>query len=614
MAMTRIRVGIQVVKPVVSVQVPAAGAGVQPATEQAKVKAVWQIPAAAISYVLMTLDAAVDYRGLNPVVKDVHYAIDLSSVAFTKAREEFLASADAIDHFDFGKGLTDVPATSDFKGFHLERLFEDLVDATDDLYGLADIDDEQTMFFAKSLPVDATYTSDTDSLSVGKNLFDSVPTSDVIDSRAVAKARTDTATTFDAKGFDLSRSISDAVDAGDEMNSLFSTDDGEVMLFNKTLPTDVAVAGDQLQPFNFGKRAADSASTADSKTAFVGKARADQFTTSDYRKADVSKALDDLPVTGDQLTSQLEKPLTDAASHADEADLLTGKALDSASTTADAIDYFDVGKAAQDVAVTSEGMLFSTSKKLNDVALPSEYLQYGFSTSRYDFGRLTEGPSSYFDYCDPSYFASSDYSGNGIPALAFAKARTDSARATDSTSYTMIYQRSLADSVATTDDFYGAANADDDQVMAFVKAQNDAASTSEVKSFTVGLTKADAAKFSDALGKLFGRTVVDAFITGDTKVLGTGKALADTPTTSDAISSRVTSKPLADAATKSDTAALALSRGRSDAIAVGDSSSRLAGKGLADPASTGDSGSLRMTDFCDVLYFTDVYVGTSRTF
>jgi hypothetical protein len=259
-------------------------------------------------------------------------------------------------------------------------------------------------------------------------------------------------------------------------------------------------------------------------------------------------------------------------------------------------------------------MLFSTSKKLDDVALPSEYLQYGFSTSRYDFGRLTEGPSSYFDYCDPGYFASADYSGNGIPALAFAKARTDSARATDSTSYTMIYQRSLADSVATTDDFYGAANADDDQVMAFVKAQNDAAFTSESKAFFVGLTKADLADFSDSLASLVGKPVADAFTTADASTRGVGKTLSDTAASSDAITSKVGTKSVADLVGKSDAAKVLFTTGRSDQFTVGDSSSRAPGKGLADLANTSDSGSLRMTDYCDVLYTSESYIGTSLTF
>lgn len=614
MANTRIRVGIQVANPVVSVQVPAAGAGVQPATEQARVSAVWQIPAASISYVLMTLDASVDYRGLNPVVRDVQFAVDVSSVAFTKARADFFAATDGIDTVAFGKRSTDAAVTSDFKGFHLERLFEDLVDATDDLYGLANIDDEQTMFFAKSLPADATFTSDTDSLSVGKRLLETVPSLDVINSLDVTKARADAATTSDVESFSLSRSIADAVDAGDELNASFLTDDGEVKLFNKTAAPDHVAASDELQPFDIGKQATDSASTSDDNDFDVSKALASQGQTTDYRFADVSKPLDDLAASSDQHASLLEKPLTDDAIHADEAVVETGKALDSASTTADAIDSFDFGKATADTAETSEDLLFSTGKALDDVALPTEQMQFAFSTSRFDFGRLTEGPGSFFDYCDPSYFASTDYSGNGIPVLDFSKAAADSADATDSSSYTMIYQRSLADSVTTTDDFYGATNADDDQVMAFVKAANDTASTSESQSFFVGLTKADLVDFSDSLAALVGKPVADAFTTVDSSARGVGKSLGDTAASSDAIASKVGTKPVADLVSESDAATVLFTTGRSDQFTVGDSSSRAPGKGLADSANTSDGGSLRMTDYFDVLYTSESYIGTSLTF
>lgn len=616
MALTRIRVGVQVARPAVSVQIPVAGSGVRVPAEQAKVKAFWTFPVAALSYIQIQAEAAVDYIGYNPVLKTPTFVIDTSSAAFHKMVDDGLLTDDGIDTVHFDKARQDIVLAVDVKGFYLERSFADEVDATDDLYGLANIDDEQTMFLAKSLPIDGVTTGDVDSLLVGKNLSDVTATDDHVDSFDMTKARTDDTTVSDVKGFSLERSIADTVDAGDEMNSLFSTDDGEVMLFNKSLAPDSASTGDDIDTVHFGKRSLDDAVTGDAATRDSSKALADVPRTTDYRVSDLQKAAEgDFALTGDQHTSFTEKPLEDAFLSTDEAVSLVGKAVEDQFAVADQLQPFDLGKSAEDVAATGDAIdKFDTSKALADDAYMADQYMADLSRIVGDIANMqTEGPNLWENYVEAGYFAA-EYVGDGIPAFDVSKLRNDSVGTSESWAYAAEYLRHLTDSVGVTDDFFGATNVDDDQTMLVVKALNDTPSTSEIKTFAVGVTKEDAAQFADSLATVFGKPAVDAFIAGDTQTKGTGKALTESSIALDAIDSRAIGKALSDTATKSDTAAISLLRGRSEAITVGDTSSRLAGKGLADPASTGDSGSLRMTDFCDVLYFTDVYVGTSRTF
>lgn len=102
-----------------------------------------------------------------------------------------------------------------------------------------------------------------------------------------------------------------------------------------------------------------------------------------------------------------------------------------------------------------------------------------------------------------------------------------------------------------------------------------------------------------------------------------GKALADSQSTSDAIGSFDIEKILSDTATLVDFASLSdgdgleyiLGKGITDATTdTTDSSTLSFDKALTEELAGTDAGALRMTDYADITYFAEDYVGSSRTF
>lgn len=168
---------------------------------------------------------------------------------------------------------------------------------------------------------------------------------------------------------------------------------------------------------------------------------------------------------------------------------------------------------------------------------------------------------------------------------------------------------------------------------------------------------ADSVAQVDAATKAFGKNLADVATLAEQISLGTSKSAADTQTLSDVIfiattfnrafadttsfadaTSFETGKVLADNITETDAASLAVTKLIADSLAMADSvvginftdteNDALAiddlgidddpawvlGKNLSETVSTSDSGLLIMQDYCDITYFAEDYVGTSRTF
>lgn len=121
------------------------------------------------------------------------------------------------------------------------------------------------------------------------------------------------------------------------------------------------------------------------------------------------------------------------------------------------------------------------------------------------------------------------------------------------------FGKNLSELLDSTDDFLGVANPDDDQTIFFTKSLISHATAAEVFSHSFTTSRAD------------------SFSPSDIVLLTASKALA-----SGAVNA--------------------------DSVVV------LAGKNILDAADAADAGSLRMTDYADISYFAQDYVGTSLSF
>jgi hypothetical protein len=505
------------------------------------------VPAALVSSVQIGILADTDPIGYNRFVKEFSVTTDYARVGFGKRATESVATADSTTYVLFKKGLNELKTTSEVRTFAISKSLADVVHPTDDFYGLANADDDETMTFGKSRS-DSVHPTDVRTSSLSKARTDSVAKADVQTS-AFGKRLTDANATADVRTASFQKSVADAVDAGDEFNASAITDDGEVMVF--------------------------------------GKSQFDSFTQSDSVSVQPEKGVDDSATTGDYLQP------------------------------------FDLGKGITDTPVTSELQAFDVAKPFSDNALTWDYNNVSVGLGVRDRVYYpAEGPNQYDTYALSYFF--DDYVREGFPAVSFSK--------------------SLTDTVRSTDDFYGVANADDDETMTFgkvltdlaqpteylrysvAKALADAAASSDIRTSDIGKSRSDTVTKSDTANKDSGKSLADTFGKSDIVVRTAGKGLSDTASTTE-IQAFAFSKSLLDSvhptddflgvANADDDEVMSLGKVVTDSFTKSDSVSLTPGKGLADSVSKSDSGTLVWTDYWDINYTvttSGVFVGNSRTF
>lgn len=247
---------------------------------------------------------------------------------------------------------------------------------------------------------------------------------------------------------------------------------------------------------------------------------------------------------------------SDAFLAQDAVALLTAKPFTDAQTTADQL-VAALAKALTDLLSTSDEALLDTAKPLADTALTADIAT-----------KAVDKP------VDADFATAADDVG-----LTAAKPFQDITSVTEgpavgqnyagSTYFAEDYVRegfpirdfykAVSDTLDATDDFLGVANVDDDQIIFFGKSRMDHVVTSEV----------------------FSR----AFTTART-----------------------------DGVSPTDVVLLATSRPAASAFGVADFTVKTIGKTPADTATSADAGALRMTDYADISYFAQDYVGTAFSF
>ena len=320
---------------------------------------------------------------------------------------------------------------------------------------------------------------------------------------------------------------------------------------------------------------------------------ADNAAISDAQLKAISKAFVELLGAIDTVSKELGKGVTESLTTLDVYVHAVDKQLTEALAAIEQVSKGLEQAPKFDSASVSDDAVWAASKEFSET-----------------FGQR-EGPFVGQNYVDPTYLAE-DYVLDGNPIKLLTKV--------------------IVDLLGVTDDFYGVANVDDDQIIVFGKSLLDMPVTSDQanKSFsrtgvasaavatdsaavTTGKTLADVLSKSDILVRDVGKSLADSANTADSETLAVSKTLADSAVFSDFLVTS-TAKALQDTALLSDLAAKNLSRNRSDSVTIVEVSSREPGKGLSDSAATSESGLLRKTDYADITYFAEDYVGSSLTF
>ena len=478
------------------------------------------IPAASLSYTFFVLDVAVDSIGYNKFVHDVTVTGDVAVLGVSKTFTESQAVADETTYLLFKKGNLEELHTAEVRSFSIQKALSDVVATTDDFFGLANADDDQTMVFSKTLPVDYQVVSDSVDVAAGKRFADALSKDDS-QTLEVDKGLTENlGTTEELPTFDIQKQVDDVVDAGDEFNAVATTDDGEVMVFGKTLADEWTYSDSvSVQPEKVFADTVDHP-TDQIDTIEVGKGIEDVQVTSEDMLFDTSKALEDLPTTSEQVSFGIGYTIQNWANQGEGPNFYdtyaSGYFLETYAL--EGFPMLDIVKGLSDtvhatddffgVANTDDEEVMQFGKTLGEVFHYSDQANLGYTKPLVDLvshadaqiffvGKLLTDQVNKTDLVTKAsskaladVFSSSDIvmrnSGKGI---------NDSANTAEYNSF--VLQKRITDSVQTTDDFLGNANADDDETM------------------------------------LFGKTISDSFTKSDSTVITAGKGLADTASTSE---------------------------------------------------------------------------------
>jgi hypothetical protein len=176
--------------------------------------------------------------------------------------------------------------------------------------------------------------------------------------------------------------------------------------------------------------------------------------------------------------------------------------------------------------------------------------------------------------------------------------------------------KTLTDTAFATDDVNGVA-ADDDQVIQVVKVLSEIVVPNETFVRAVGYSREflDSAVSADVAAKTFIKNLTDTVNASDDAQVSNAKI--ESPTDGSSVTDQAVigfEKGLTESPTAADAAFKGFIKGLTETPTATDSAVIVAGKALIDSTSASDAGTLISQGYCDITYFAEDYVGTSRTF
>lgn len=248
--------------------------------------------------------------------------------------------------FAFGKDLTDNPKASESHSIAFSKALTDTINATDDVYGVADPDDQQNMDFNQS-SADSTGFSDVQTFAVGKALSDSSNTSDsAVLTANKSLSDTQAATDSDAKAFSKALGLDtdqDYVTDGYFWDDYVVGSSTEILAAAETfsLGFTTGFADSSVSTDEFDRQVDYSRSLSD--TVYATDDIYNQQGVDDQQNIQFYKNTLELPLVSEVFSLQLGRVLSDTASSSDATAVAFTRPLSDSYGATDA-EYHNVGK------------------------------------------------------------------------------------------------------------------------------------------------------------------------------------------------------------------------------------------------------------------------------
>lgn len=318
--------------------------------------------------------------------------------------------------------------------------------------------------------------------------------------------------------------------------------------------------------------------------------------------------------------------VSDFAIVLDQAAIGVGKNFSDYVSFSDSLSYFDIGKGLDEQITPVESFDISVGfiRELAETANPIDVFGMNFSTTFSEsisvIDNLSIGTALLKD--DVGVIQDDADITNG-PDWAFGKSTVDLIGASDEPASSVgkvladvfsVSESSLLSTGKVLADLFSVSDA----ISNFDTGKSlddNASQTDAISSFDTGKALVDTQSITESPAFDTGKTLADTYAGSDSAVLAVGKALADTFTGADSISAFNIGPVYADSVSAAEAAVLYYQTTYSDTFNVSDGTISSTNKALSDNISgIADSGSLYMTDYCDITYFAEAYVGTYQTF
>ena len=614
---------------------------------------------------------------------DVSISTDVNSKVLGKVSSDTLLKSDT-KYLNFGKSSSDIVQKSDLvtkstnknlveiKTFTdtltrivaYKRTFLDVVDATDDFLGSANVDDDQIA-------------------RIGKNLVDYSNTAD-INIFNIAIVKLDIADASEQTYIKLSKQFSDSY-TSNEQKYLLTTkvvNDGNILTDVKVLNVtkrvlDSAQLSEQnnkrlskvfLDTGNIFEQSAKRVSTVYADTSYntdlvitqwnAFKVFTDISVTSDLVKTGVALVKLDNAILTDTASKNNKKVFSDYIYQTDT----FARSVNYNRIFLDFVDATDdflgqanidddqiarVGKVVADTVIMPESLAFYSTKSLNDQTLianpislsPRKVLSDSFSKTDVRYvsvlKSLNTQTSSLVDIPKIQVYKRllDNFTSLDQSSIKTIKVLNTNFYSNDILTTKVDFNRTFLDTISATDDFLGAANIDDDQIARIGKNAVDYANLLESVSKYITTYKQDVYLSTDSAALKITKQFNDLINKVDLIKLNTGKTVRDISTTQDG-KYYLFNKLLSDLVVSSDTSSKTITKKVLDNFASTDTTYKKPGKVAAEILNTSDvltflkfinyliaeaitstdSGFINNQSYFAGTYVTPGYVGTNTYF
>jgi hypothetical protein len=423
--------------------------------------------------------------------------LNVSNPIYISIRKSFAENIGIIEAFSalltYNRNFTELVNSSQVFSISTGKTLQEIIAASLAEYKLVQ----------KLVPNVAT-TQDINFLQVTKRLLDLV-TNTSINTLTVTKALTEALTNSEYKQFNIVKLFEDSVDATDDYLGTANLDDDQYAYFGKTLVDYLSTS--DIQIYVVGNRQQDTVITADPKYALFTRIVADTTQNAEDISAYFSNVTLQTVVVQEttRLTTSLIK--SDQFNFLDQFNIVVNyrrSLLDQ--VQASEYNLFDISVVKSDTIVINDNFSFAAifNRTITDTASFIEYSIFNVNKVLLDSSRITD-----------------------TSILNAGKYLADLSSFADTFTRQVNYLRSFEDILNTTDDYYGAANVDDDQYAQFNKVIADSITSIETKVFQTAKILTDVNTISEQKSISVTKPITDSSNIADSSQITISKTLSD---------------------------------------------------------------------------------------